>query len=206
MHLLTDHFTRFAWIVSSKTQMAKDFVNLVNGTKNVEMIKTLLSDQYPGINSSEFKRHLKRNGIELIFTAADCAFSNGLNERANQTLVNRIRCKIYENGDKSWPAVASECVKEYNNTVHSSTGFTPSDLFSGTDKSIMPPGLNENKLSNLEENRKIALETSSRNHLENKSRYDKNVVDINYQPGDLVYIQNGNKLNRNKLEAIRSGP
>ncbi|CAB0028389.1 unnamed protein product, partial [Trichogramma brassicae] len=35
--------------------------------------------------------------IQNIFTAVDCPFSNGQNERTNQTLVNAIRCKIFEN-------------------------------------------------------------------------------------------------------------
>jgi hypothetical protein len=30
----------------------------------------------------------------MIFTAVNAPFSNGLNERLNQTLVNKIRCAI----------------------------------------------------------------------------------------------------------------
>ena len=112
IHLLTDHFTRYAWIVTSKLQVGKDFINLISRVRKVGTIETSLSDRYPGINSNEFEQYLKRNDIKLVFTAADCAFSNGLNERANQTLVNRIRCKVYECKEKSWPSVAEQCVKE----------------------------------------------------------------------------------------------
>lgn len=56
----------------------------------------LLTDQYSGINSREFKELLKKENIQMVFTAVDAPFSNGLNERLNQTLVNKIRCKIEE--------------------------------------------------------------------------------------------------------------
>ena len=60
-------------------------------------LNIVLADQYPGINSGKFKQYLESKNITMIFTSVDCAFSNGFNERANQTLVNRNRCKIYEN-------------------------------------------------------------------------------------------------------------
>ena len=102
LHLIIDHFTRYAFISTSKTQVAKDFIKLMKKVEKEkeEKIETLLADQYAGINSTEFKQYLKKQEITLIFTAVDCAFSNGLNERTNQTIVNRIRCKIYENRNK----------------------------------------------------------------------------------------------------------
>lgn len=80
----------------------------------------------------------------MILTAVDCPFSNGLNERLNQTIVNRIRCKINENKNnvRTWSTVAQECIKEYNNTIHSSTGFAPNYLLYGNVKSIKPWELN----------------------------------------------------------------
>ncbi|KYN42703.1 hypothetical protein ALC56_02880 [Trachymyrmex septentrionalis] len=36
----------------------------------------------------------------MIITTVDAPFSNGLNERLNQTLINKIRCKINENEEK----------------------------------------------------------------------------------------------------------
>lgn len=63
-------------------------------------IKMLLTDQYPGINSREFKTFLEEENIQIVFTAVNSPFSNGLNERLNQTLVNKIRCSINEKGKK----------------------------------------------------------------------------------------------------------
>jgi len=50
LHLLVDHFTRYAFIITSKTQNTKDFVKLTNNIAETEDIDMLLTDQYPGIN------------------------------------------------------------------------------------------------------------------------------------------------------------
>lgn len=36
----------------------------------------------------------------MVFTVVDAPFFNGLNEKLNQTLVNKIRCKINESDKK----------------------------------------------------------------------------------------------------------
>lgn len=75
----------------------------------------------------------------MILTAVDALFLNGLNERLNQTLVNKIRCKINENKKKrAWTTVAKECVKIYNETEHTVTGFAPKYLMEGENVSILP--------------------------------------------------------------------
>ena len=49
-------------------------------------------------------------------------FSNGLNEILNQTLINKIRCKINEKNRKiDWTTVAQEFTQMHNQTEHTST-------------------------------------------------------------------------------------
>lgn len=134
LHLLVDHFTRYAFIITSKTQSATDFIKLIKNIAEKKKIETLLTDQYPGINSTEFKKYTKDNNIPIVFTAVNSPFSNGLNERLNQTLVNKMRCK--KNGTEkktAWTTIAQTCVNKYNETIHSVTGFSPSYLLYGTD-------------------------------------------------------------------------
>ncbi|XP_026671416.1 uncharacterized protein LOC113464661 [Ceratina calcarata] len=129
----------------------------------------ILSDQYPGINSKEFKKFLNNNGIPIIFTAINSPFSNGLNERLNQTLVNKIRCKMNETEKKSvWTTVAQICTEKYNETEHTVTGFAPKYLLQGKNLSILPHELKE--------------------------------------VGDLVFVENGNRLNRKKLDELKIRP
>ncbi|KAM3964845.1 uncharacterized protein ACR2FA_001242 [Aphomia sociella] len=101
LHLLVDHFTRYAYIITSKNQSSGDFIKLLKNVTQSYKIDIVLTDQYPAINSKEFKEFLKKENIKMVFTAVDAPFSNGLNERLNQTLVNKIRCKINENDKKN---------------------------------------------------------------------------------------------------------
>lgn len=96
LHLFVDHFIRYAYILTSKTQTSQDFIKLTQYIPDNNAIGMILAYQYPGTNSKEFKKFSDENNIPLVFTTKKAPISNGLNERLNQTLVNKIRCKINE--------------------------------------------------------------------------------------------------------------
>lgn len=208
LHLLVDHFTRYAYILTSKTQNANDFIKLIKKVIPENKIGMVLSDQYPGINSQEFKSFLKKEDIPIIFTAVNAPFSNGLNERLNQTLVNKIRCTINEKNKKeAWTTIAHKCTQRYNETEHTVTGFSPTYLLEGKVIDILPDTLKEHKTQNeLLRDRKIALNRTINSHNYNKQQFDKNRINRHFNVGDFVYVENGNRLNRKKLEEIKIGP
>ncbi|CAI6364066.1 unnamed protein product [Macrosiphum euphorbiae] len=206
LHMLADHFTRYAFISTSKGQNARDFISLIDPVAKQHQIKIILADQYTGINSKEVKNYMKSMNITLIFTSVDCPESNGLNERLNQTLVNRIRCKINSGEERgAWSKIAEKCIREYNRTTHSVTKFSPVYLLNGIKSNIVPTELQENNY-NLKADRDKALKNSTNNYEKNKKRVDRTRIDHTFQENDLDYIENGNKMNRNKLDEIRSGP
>lgn len=208
LHLLVDHFTRYAYILTSRNQSSSDFIKLIKNVTRSYNIDMVLTDQYPGINSKEFKDFLKEKNITIVFTAVDAPFSNGLNERLNQTLVNRIRCKINE-GDKktAWTTVAQKCVAKYNETEHTVTKFTPKYLLEGENVDILPLELRSRcKNEDLKRDRKLALENSIKSHNYNKKIYDLHREDYKFEMGDRVYVENGNRLNRKKMDELRIGP
>ena len=207
---MVDHFAYFqyAYISTSKSQEATDFIKLVNNVIENNDINMLLCDQYSGLNSNEFREFLESKNITLVYTAVNTPSSNGLNERLNQTLVNKIRCKINEQGKNlAWTTIAHECTKRYNETEHTITGFSPKYLLEGTSIEDVPLELKENWLkNNLFEDRKKALENTIKSHKYNKQRFDKLRTNYILNGGDLVYVENGNRLNRKKLDEIRIGP
>ena len=50
------------------------------------------------------------------------------------------------------------------------------------------------------------MEKSIKHHEYNKKLYEKNKLDVNFNVNDSVYVTDGNKLNRSKLDPIRIGP
>lgn len=208
LHLLVDHFTRYAHILTSKTQNANDFIRLIQSIIADNKIDMILSDQYPGINSKEFKDFLNRENIILTFTASNTPYSNGLNERLNQTLVNKIRCRTNEKRKKTaWTTIAHECVERYNKTEHTVTGYSPQYLLEGTNTAIIPEELKQKKNhGDLLRDRKIALENTRKSHEYNKKVFDKNRKYHEFNVGDLVYVENSHRLNRKKLDELKIGP
>jgi hypothetical protein len=142
-----------------------------------------------------------------VYTAVDSPSSNGLNKRSNQTLVNHICCAKHDESafpNRSWTTIAAKCVSQYNKTPHSVTKFSPSYLLNGITDDIIPSCLV--RPPDLTTDRKLALRNSIRSHEYNKRLSDKNKSLITFNVGDLVYIDNGSKLNRDKLDNLRIGP
>lgn len=208
LHLLVDHFTRFAYILTSKTQTSNDFIKLIEKVTKENKIGLILSDQYPGINSKKFKDYLQEENIPIIFTAVNAPFSNGINERLNQTLVNKIRCKMNEmKGKLAWTTIAHECTQRYNETEHTVTGFAPKYLLEGKKVDVLPEELKEElPHSNLLQDRQIALKNTIKSHNYNKKIFDKNRIQYDFKEEDWVYVENGNRLNRKKLDELKIGP
>ena len=159
-HIAIDAFTRHVWIKTSTTQKAKDFIRLIRNIKQADRISYLLCDLYGGINSGEFKNFLKQENIKVVFTTPDAAQSNGLVERVNQTLSNKIRCIHFEdNYKRSWTTIAHEAVQKYNSTPHTVTGYPPLYLL---DEQHTQTAFVENAYEPVDEARKIAFDKSQK--------------------------------------------
>lgn len=91
LHLLVDYFARFDYVLISANQTSSDMIKLIDLVHKKNPIDLLLTDQYGGFSSKEFEDYCTKSNIEHVFVTVDSAFSNGLNERLGQTLVNRIR-------------------------------------------------------------------------------------------------------------------
>ncbi len=203
IHIAIDHFSRYLWTISSRTQSSKDFINLIKNVMQTNKPKLVLADRYTGINSKEFSNFLSKNYIKLMFITVNCPQSNGLCERVNQTIVTRLRCKLNDNNqNKCWTKLLENVVEEYNNTVHSVTQFSPKYLLFGI-KPFEPP-IN-GYYPNLDIAREIALENSKRNHETNKLYYDRNHISFSFKTGDLVYVENKSDISRRKLEPLMLG-
>lgn len=50
------------------------------------------------------------------------------------------------------------------------------------------------------------MENTIKSHNYNKTKFDLRRKEPDFEVGDKVYVENGNKLNRKKLDEIRSGP
>lgn len=200
LHIAIDSFSRYIWTTTSTTQTSRDFVKLVEKIKMDGKPKLIVADKYTGINSKNFKEYLNQEKIKTMFTPTDHPQSNGMIERAQQTIVNKLRCKMLERPGVAWTTNLHQCVKDYNSTIHSSTKFTPEYLLNGVDN------MGIYKDHNLIQDRKIAFNNSNKAHQKSKENFDKKHPAMNFKIGDQVYAKQKSKLNRKKLDPIFEGP
>lgn len=107
----------------------------------------------------------------------------------------------------AWTTIAHECTNRYNETEHTVTGFSPKYLLEGKNFDALPKELKKEKAqTDFIQDRKLALEKTIKSHNYNKLRFDKDRRECELNVGDLVYVENGNRLNRKKLDELKIGP
>lgn len=205
LHLAIDHYTRYVWGVCSKTQDIDNFINLIRLIQKNGKIKRIIMDQYPALTSNKLKKYLKNESIEYTYTPVDHPATNGTIERAGQTIVNRLRCKLNEEGERrSWSTLIKSVIKEYNDTPHETTGYSPNKLLFNKEIKISPIDNSEN--ADEDKIKMIVINRTKKSQRKNKLRINRLRTDEKLKEGDRVYVKLTNKLNKTKLEQIRQGP
>lgn len=170
----------------------------------------LISDNATSFHSEVMKEINNLFKIKKIFTTPYHPQSN-IVERSHRTLDAYMRA--FTSAEKnSWPELLKFA---YNNSVHSSTGYTPHELAHGFRIQI-PTHLTKQKLSynydnlasNIRNNIAKALEMA-KNHLtskklSNKKYYDSNAHEFEISENDLVLLKTQTK--NNKFQEIYEGP
>ncbi|UYV63912.1 hypothetical protein LAZ67_2005991 [Cordylochernes scorpioides] len=203
----------------------KKFLHIINFSNKKP--KQFLSDRAPSFTSPRFRKYLINNNIKQLLTSSPRPQCNGLNERLNQTIMTRLRCKFKNLKGKSIPwtklldSVLNEYknkaiqplynytpqsfINEYNNTPHSITGYTPSHLLYG--KHPYDPPLKE---SEFYPPRKTARTNAYNNTLKfhqiNKIRYDQHYQPSTFKVGDKVWLQTFYHPDNRKLMPPILGP
>lgn len=94
----------------------------------------IISDRGTCFTSSEFTEFLKNRSVEHIKTAVSSPQANGQVERVNRVL-RPIFSKLSDPADHSdWTKYVPHVEYALNNSVHRSTGQTPSNLLFGTEQ------------------------------------------------------------------------
>ncbi|GFX79006.1 retrotransposable element Tf2 protein type 1 [Trichonephila clavipes] len=168
LHIVLDQATRYAWTFPSKSVTSKTYTNCLKQIFSIQCPEQLLSVRNAAFTSSKFKKFLKHHNIRQLLTSANRPQCNGKNERVNQTLVAKLRCKV-NSTIKICTKLLEQVTYEYNNSPHDVTGFPPAYLMFGT----LPydsPLPNQVKLNYppTQQARQIAVNRTIKHHKINK--------------------------------------
>jgi len=98
-------------------------------------------------------------------------------------------------------------VEKYNGTEHTVTKFAPKYLLEGENLNVLPLELKKRCTKEvLKRDRKLAFKNTIKSHDHIKKIFDLHRQNHELKVGDRVYVENGNRFNRKKLEELRIGP
>ncbi|GFU52296.1 integrase catalytic domain-containing protein [Trichonephila clavipes] len=146
--------------------------------------------------------------ITEIFPGTDAHHpqTNGKDERVNQSLVTRLKCKVNASSTKiPWKKILDKVCNEHNSTPNSIIKYPPAYLLFGLLPYQSPIDQN-NYYEAVDEARELALQRTIDYHIKNKIRYDARCIEKQFNPGDLVVYEEFQYPNTRKLSSPFSGP
>ncbi|UYV67878.1 K02A2.6-like [Cordylochernes scorpioides] len=130
---------------------------------------TLHTDHLPLKWIKNVKNPQDRNNVKHLLTSAHHPETNAKVERLNSTIINRLRCEYNANLKILWTKYIPKITESYNETVHTTTGFTPKLLYYG----IQPQYIEHDTETHtpIEKARKLAIERTIKSHEHSKQLY-----------------------------------
>ncbi|XP_033096399.1 uncharacterized protein K02A2.6-like [Anneissia japonica] len=163
--------------------------------------KVLVSDNGPTYTSAQFKEFTVRNGIKHLFSAPFKPSSNGLAERAVQTVKHGL-AKMAEGSPHT---KLSRFLFKYRITPHSTTGVPPCEALMGrmlhSPLSMVHPSLNDRVMQKQERQKHY----SDRHSQVREFNVNDEVFVENYAKGDrwlpgVVHLREGSKMYDVKID------
>ncbi|UYV79202.1 hypothetical protein LAZ67_17001493 [Cordylochernes scorpioides] len=91
VHTVIDHHSRYIWGYASKGTSIATYINIINQLLNIGKPRILVTDRHPSFVSKRFNKFLQEKGIKHVMTSPSHPECNGLVERANATLIGRLK-------------------------------------------------------------------------------------------------------------------
>lgn len=207
VQLIVDHHSRFVWVFATPKNTTETIINILSSLfKTVGIPKSILTDNGTNFIATKLKHFLAKASQDLpfnikhFFTTSYHPSCNGLNEKANDLIITKLRTATLENPRRKWSTLLPSVVDNYNQTVHGSTGFTPKFLFNGSDDNIPnKPTLSDARIQ--------AKQRSDQLKLKWKQRFDEKHESLVLKEGNMVKRRIPfNRPDRHKLTPKYEGP
>ncbi|UYV85121.1 K02A2.6-like [Cordylochernes scorpioides] len=187
IHMIVDHHSRFLWAFPTKSVLTDSYITCLRNLFQINKPEILITDRNAAFLSNKFKHFLDRNNVKHLLTSAHHPETNAKVERLNSTIINRLRCEYNANLKIPWTKYIPKITESYNETVHTTTGFTPKFLYYG----IQPQYIEHDTVTHtpIEKARNLAIERTIKSHEHSKQLYDIKHPEPIFKEGDQVLVK-----------------
>ena len=214
--VITDHFTKMTVAVPTRDQTATTTAKVLWSKFIVYygMPSRIHSDQGANFESNTIKELCRLYGTKKSHTTPYHPAGNGLCERFNRTLLNLIGTMEAEKKQR-WADYLPELCFSYNNSCHSSTGYTPHYMMFGrhgrlpVDLMIPSPEVEGSASSDdwvskhhhrLQFSHRIARKTIDAATASQKKAFDRKAKHLPLLPGERVLVRLRGLKGRSKIQ------
>ncbi|UYV77262.1 hypothetical protein LAZ67_15000280 [Cordylochernes scorpioides] len=204
IHMIVDHHSRFLWAFPTKSVSTDSYISCLRNLFQINKPEILITDRNAAFLSRKFKNFLERNNVKHLLTSSHHPETNAKVERLNSTIINRLRCEYNANLKIPWTKYIPKITESYNETVHTTTGFTPKFLYYG----IQPQYIEHDTETHtpIEKARNLAIERTIKSHEHSKQLYDIKHPEPIFKEGDQVLVKTFIYPNTGKLTQRYIGP
>jgi transposase InsO family protein len=204
-----DYCTKWPIARATKSATAETVAEFIENEiiLNFGVPDEIVSDRGPAFNSATIEALLESYRIKHLMSSAYHPRTNGVAERYN-AVIGKMIAKYSHKNRATWDLYVNTCLLASRIRLHKSTGFSPFYLVYGCKVKI--PGdptvpiimkeLDEydsvgtrlNEINQIQEHRKLALNSLEQQRNYMKSNFDKNLPDKKYilKEGDFVLVRN----------------
>ena len=123
--VVIDNFSKFGWIIPLKNKYAQSITDafsqiIKTSRRKPNLLETDDGREYVNkifnefLNNNRIKRYSRNTHVGAVFA-----------EGFNRTIRNLLKKPVFEKGRADWLSELPSVIKQYNNTIHSSTKMTP---------------------------------------------------------------------------------
>ena len=144
--IVIDNFSKYLWGMPLKNKYSQtitnEFSNILTTSKRKPL--KLESDRGSEFYNSIFQNLLKTKNIQHYSRFTDKGPS--IAERVIRTVRNLLKKPVFEKGRADWLSELPSVIKQYNNTIHSSTKMTPIQASKKINEKLVFSNLRDNRV------------------------------------------------------------
>lgn len=214
---IIDNFSKYAQAVPlSATSSVHIAEALLKVFSTLGLPLKITTDSDTKFENDVIKEICATHNINIHFTTPYNPNSNSPVERFHSTIAEIIRIQRMTNKEDPITLVMAYSIIAYNNSIHSTTGYTPHELLFGHTASRNPLEIYYPKefyqdyvlkhRKNAEAVQECVAATTSKNKEQIIAKRNQDAEDINFKVGETVYKQVAKSARNDKTRPVFKGP